>query len=164
MTIRNSLSGFSLICAVLMGTVVMSQSTELQLAQLVSERKGKMYDLQTHYLNILGQLNADAPDLMLVGAAASEMPELIDSFVPLMEEGTEKGVAPGSRARPELWDDFEVFEIAADALKEAALSMEEVAATGDVAAFKDEFDTLTAACTTCHGVRPSSGGLFRFEK
>lgn len=145
-------------------TAGFTQSTEFQLAQLVVERKTYMHELQSRYLTLLSIAQEPDPDLNEASGFAREMPALLDGFAALLHPGTEKGVAPGSRAKLEIWENPDGFAAALDQFSEAALAIADAADFGDAAAYKARFDDLTVACSGCHGIKPSSGGPFRFEK
>ena len=138
------------------------QSTEYELAQVVNKRDGLMFDLQDRYWVLFNIRNGKSEDFPAAATAAGEMPAILDQFLGLMVQGSERGKAPGSRAKPEVWSDPEGFAAAAGALREAALTVAEVAKGGSGDDFAPAFDVLSAACTGCHGLRPSSGGPFRF--
>lgn len=62
--------------------------------------------------------------------------------------GTETG--HDTKALPAVWSDHPVFETRAAALATEAAKLSTVAATGDKAAFADQYKTTGAACGACH--------------
>ena len=80
----------------------------------------------------------------------------------LLVPGTARGEAPGARAKPEIWERPEAFVAAVDGLKARAADLADAARTGDQVAYGTAFDAFAEACTACHGLRPSSGGPYRF--
>jgi len=140
----------------------LSQSTEYKLSQIVVARDKIMFDLQTSYWTLLDVKNGKSTDFQAAGDAARHMAEIMPDFVLLMEPGTARGQAPGSRAKPEVWSEPVAFTAAADEFRSQAVALAEVAETGNLEAYSDAFESLTAACTGCHGLRPSSGGAFRY--
>lgn len=139
-----------------------SQSTEYKLAQIVVARDDIMFDLQSAYWTLLAVKNRESEDFQGAAEAARHMAELMAEFAPLMEAGTARGQAPGSRAKPEVWSEATAFATAADDFRLQAVALADVAGTGNLAAYVDAFEAFTAACTACHGLRPSSGGPFRY--
>ena len=141
-----------------------AQMTEYELTQVAAERRTLMFDIQDIYF-VLFNLNRGKTDDFAAGAeAAGRVPEKIDAFASKLLPGTERGKAPGTRARPEIWTEPEAFAEAVAGLKAAAAVLGEAAASGDTETFKAHFDDLTDACAACHGFRPSSGGRFRYDR
>jgi cytochrome c556 len=139
-----------------------AQSTEYQLAQIVTERKPFMFDLQTAYWVLFDLNKGKTTDYGAAAEAADSMIGIMDSFTALLLPGTAHGEAPGTRAKPEIWSDTEAFDAAVQNFKTAVAALSKAASTGDPAVYRNEFEAFTAACTGCHGLRPSSGGPFRF--
>lgn len=141
-----------------------AQSTEYELAQIVSERKLLMADLQTAYWVLFDVQSGKSTDFEAAADAAEDMPALIDRFVSLLPPGSARGEAPGTRAKPDIWSQAETFQGLVQNFKDNAIAMSQVASAGNPDEFRAGFEAFTAACTGCHGLRPSSGGLFRFGK
>lgn len=141
-----------------------AQSTEYELTQIVNERRPLMFDLQTAYWVLLDVQNGKSTDFESAANAARSMSDIMEQFIPLMQPGTARGEAPGSEARPEVWSEADAFEAAAEGFRAQAISFSEVAALGDIDKYKKEFGAFTAACTSCHGLWPSSGGRFRYAR
>ncbi len=139
-----------------------SQTAEYKLGQIVVARDQIMHDLQSSYWTLLKVKNQESEDFQSAGDTARHMAEIMAEFVPLMEVGTAQGQAPGSRAKPEVWSEAEAFAAAANDFRSQAIALADVAETGNLEAYVDAFETFTAACTACHGLRPSSGGQFRY--
>ena len=139
-----------------------AQSTEYQLAQIVTERKPFMFDLQTAYWVLFDLNKGKATDFDAGAEAADSMIGIMDRFTALLLPGTARGEAPGTRAKPEIWTDAEAFDAAVRNFKDSARTLSKAASAGDPEAFRSGFEAFTAACTGCHGLRPSSGGPFRF--
>ena len=140
------------------------QSSEYERAQIVAERKPVMGDLQDNYWVLFNVNKGDSEDFAAASAAAREMSALMMRFVSLLEPGTSRGEAPGSRAKPEVWSEPETFASAVETFQEATAAMAAAAETGDRETYMGEFESFTGACKACHGLRPSSGGMFRFAK
>jgi cytochrome c556 len=121
-----------------------------------------MLDLQSAYWVLLGVHNGKSSDFAGAAGAARSMSDIMERFRSLMQPGTARGEAPGSRARPEVWSEADAFEAAANDFQAMAVSFSDVAARGNKDEYDKEFEALTVACTSCHGLRPSSGGRFRY--
>ena len=59
-------------------------------------------------------------------------------------------MAPGSRARPEIWANKADFDARAADLRDAARQLSAIAATGDKAAFAAQVSVVQARCAACH--------------
>ncbi|MES0826563.1 cytochrome c [Ruegeria sp. SCP11] len=154
----------SSIFLVLIGQNANAQSTEYKLGQIVVERKPMMFEMQTAYLTLLSIRNGESSDYVAAAMAASLIEETVPNFVALMEPGTARGEAPGSRAKPEVWSQGEAFSEAAEWLQAKAAALADASASEDPVVYSKAFEEMSEACTACHGLRPSSGGLFRFAK
>ena len=143
---------------------VSAQSDDYELAQLTTERKTHMFEMERAYWVLLDLERGKTSDYTAAEDAAREMSERIELFLLLMRPGTARGEAPGSRAKPEVWSQPETFAATAQAFRDSAIALAETAAGQDAEAYKEKFKALTGACTGCHGFRPSSGGPFRFAK
>ena len=141
-----------------------SQTSEYELGQIVVARKALMFDLQTAYWTLLKVRNGEGLDYQAAGEAAHVMSAIMAEFLPLMKPGTAHSQAPGSRAKPEVWTEPEAFAAAANDFQSQADALAEVAESGNPEVYADAFDTFAAACTACHGLRPSSDGRFRYAK
>jgi cytochrome c556 len=69
-------------------------------------------------------------------------------FPTLFPPGSEKG--QDTKALPAIWSDRPGFEKAAVNLSEAAAKLAATAMSDDKAAFADQFDAMTKACSACH--------------
>jgi cytochrome c556 len=66
----------------------------------------------------------------------------------LFPPGSEKG--QDTKALPAIWSDRTGFEKAAANLSEAAAKLATAAMSDDKAAFADQFEVMTKACSACH--------------
>jgi cytochrome c556 len=57
---------------------------------------------------------------------------------------------PGSRARPEIWQNKADFDAKAAAFGEAAARLEVLAKAGDAAGFAPQVEVVQARCSACH--------------
>jgi cytochrome c556 len=74
-------------------------------------------------------------------AAMSKMP--LEGFIP----GTEKGE---TKAKPELWQNFDDFKSKLEKMQGEADKLAEVAKGGDEAAMRAQFGATGKACKACH--------------
>ena len=139
-----------------------AQSTDFRTSRIVAERQARMFDLQTAYWVLFDVANGKSSDYAAAAVAAGSMTGLMDQFLALLDPGTTKGEAPVSRARPEVWTDTDGLRSAAGAFTDRATTFAEAASSADPDRVAAEFGLLTAACTSCHGLRPSSDGPYRF--
>jgi len=156
---RFALGSFAILLAIQQAA---AQSTEYQLAQIVSERQALMFDLQSAYWVLLKVHDGKSSDFAGAADAARNMSDTMERFRPLMQPGTARGESPGSRARPEAWSEADAFEAVVNNFQTKAVSLSEVAARGNKDEYAMEFEAFSVACTSCHGLRPSSGGRFRY--
>lgn len=148
----------------LIGHDAKSQSTEYKLGQIVVARKAIMFDFQTAFWTLMAVKNGESADYGAAAMAARLVEESMPSFVELLEPGTARGEAPGSRVKPEVWSQAQDFAAAADDLQAKAAALAAASATESPEIYAEAFEELNQACTACHGLRPSSGGPFRFAK
>ncbi len=138
------------------------QSTEYKNMQIATDRKAQMFALQDLYWPLMNVKTGKSDDFAGAAAEAAAVPERLDTFVSLLVPGTARGEAPGARAKPEIWEQPEAVAAAVEELKARAVDLAAAATGGDPVAYGTAFDAFAEACTACHGLRPSSGGPFRF--
>jgi len=144
-------------------STAMSASDEYERVQLVSERRGLMFDIQTAYLSLLSVNQGSSNDLKQAAEDAKTIGEKLDAFVSLLQPDTASGQVPNSRAKQEIWSDADTFAAVVDALRAESARLWTIASEADLDRFDTQFDAFAKACTGCHGLRPSSGGKFRIE-
>ena len=144
--------------------IAFGQSTEHERMQIATDRKAQMFALQDIYFTLMNVKTGRSDDFAGAAEAAAAVPERLDAFVSLLVPGTARGEAPGSRAKPEIWTEPEDVAAAVADLKTRAADLASAAHSGDGDAYNAAFDAYAQACTACHGLRPSSGGRFRFAK
>ncbi len=113
------------------------------------------HSLMGLYAFYLGQLGAMAKgevdyDSEAAGAAAGNLAMLakLDQSA-LWPEGTDSETVEGSRALPSIWSDMDGFRAKSDDLVNAAMAMEEAAAT-DLQSLQGAMRDVGAACGACH--------------
>jgi cytochrome c556 len=147
----------------LFAVTAFGQSTEYERMQIALDRKAQMFALQDDiYWALMDVKTGKSDDFAGAAVMAAAVPEKLEIFVSLLVPGTARGEAPGARAKPEIWEEPEAFAALVDELKARAADLAAAASTGDSAAYGTAFDAFAEACTACHGLRPSSGGPYRF--
>jgi cytochrome c556 len=81
-------------------------------------------------------------------AVTQELDERARRIPGLFPAGTETG--GGTHARPEIWTNRPGFDAAAAKLASETQKLAALAASGDPAAFADQFKATGAACSACH--------------
>ena len=130
----------------------------------VMERKKIMKSMLRSYFPLMAIHKGKSTDFQKAVAAIDSLKHGMLDSAPLFVEGTAKGDVPGSRAKPEVWSASADFKAAADELVSAADQLAAAAQSGDLQAFKTQFELMDAACRACHEFKPSAGGRFRFAK
>ena len=130
----------------------------------VMERQALMKSMLKSYFPLLAVYKGKSTDLTKAGEAALKLKDDMAKSIVLFPEGTAKDQVPGSRARPEIWSEANVFEAAANAVISSVGKLIEISASGEVEAFKMQFSLVEQACLGCHEFKPSGGGKFRFAK
>jgi len=138
--------------------------TEYELVQIATQRQTRMFEMLDAYWPLFKLASGKTDDLSVVPESVTKIGDDIDAFLTLLPPGSSGDDIPATRARPEIWTDPEPFLEAAEQLKAEGAKLVEVAATGDMAAYNEQFELFSIYCTACHGFLPSSGGPYRYEK
>lgn len=131
---------------------------------VVKERQDLMRVQGKSFGPLVAVLKGESSDLAAAAAAAQAMHDAAVKAATLFPAGTAKGEAEGSRAKPEVWSDSAEFKAASDKLAEETMKLVTAANSGDVDAFKAQFQMAAQACGGCHEGKGSAGGKFRFPK
>jgi cytochrome c556 len=131
---------------------------------IVKERKDLMRSMGKSFKPLVAVVKDESTDLAAAAAAAQTMNNGIVKAVLLFPLGTAKGEAVESRAKPEVWTKSADFDAAAKALIEETAKLVVAAKSGDVDAFKAQFQIVAKACGGCHEGKGKAGGKFRFPK
>jgi cytochrome c556 len=135
--------------------------SEYDLVKIVTERNVVMHSMLGSYWPLLAIYKGESSDLVAAAEAAQSIKEGMNASMSMFPSGTAKGEVPVSRAKPEIWSESADFKAAADELISASETLTDIAKSGEVEAFKIQFQRLEKACVGCHGFKPSSGGKFR---
>ena len=119
-------------------------------ARLVEQRQQEIRRM-SEAMRVIGRfLKAEGATVADVGASAQVIrvaaAELIDGLFP---EGTAIGVGR-SGARPEIWQQWDIFKEQAKDLGAAASRLAAAAATGDPEAVRAPIGAVSRACGACH--------------
>lgn len=98
---------------------------------------GAIGDILKHKLPFAGHIGVHASDISRMSAVIAE------SFEKEIIEGR-------TDAKPDVWQDWDKFVAAAEALKEEGGKLADVAAAGDMAAIGAQVKNLGKACGDCH--------------
>lgn len=105
--------------------------------QAIGASMGGIGDILKHKLPFAGHIETHASDI-------SRMSTLIrDAFEKEITEGR-------TDAKPEVWQDWDKFAAAAEALQEESAKLADVASAGDMAAIGAQMKNLGKACGDCH--------------
>ena len=88
-----------------------------------------------------------AGDLTPVAGAAETVADWSSRMLEYFPEGSDEGE---TKARAEIWFDFDDFTAKAKNAETAALSLANLAKSGDVNATAEGFKALAATCKACH--------------
>jgi cytochrome c556 len=139
------------ISAIAVSTALSAGLATAQQDPLTAAVKARQSHMQLYAFN-LGQLGAMAQGAVAFDAGAAQA--AADNLVALTSlnqmaywlPGTEAGAVEGSRAKPELWSNFDMAIVGA--MGEAALAMQ--AAAGTLEGVQGAMGALGGACGACH--------------
>ena len=98
---------------------------------------GAIGDILKHKLPFAGHIAVHAADISRMSA--------------VVEESFEKEITEGrTDAKPEVWQDWDKFVAAAEALEAEGAKLADIAASGDMAAIGGQVKALGKACGDCH--------------
>ncbi len=118
--------------------------------RLISHRQTELRRMSAA-MRVIGRfLKAEGANVADVGAAAEVIRAVSVVFTPAMfPEGS--GVGAGrSAARPELWQEWDIFKERAATLQAASTRLIAAAATGNAEAVKAPIQDIAQACGSCH--------------
>ena len=98
---------------------------------------GAIGDILKHKLPFAGHIGVHASDISRMSAVIAE------SFEKEITEGR-------TDAKPEVWQDWDKFVAAAEALQEEGAKLADIASAGDMAAIGAQVKNVGKACGSCH--------------
>ena len=116
----------------------------------IKARQAHMREINAASKAISDQLQAPAPDLAAIRAAAKtlkDMGQAMPGWFPA-GSGPESGVK--TRAKPEIWTNAADFAADVTSFKAAGAKLSDVAGGGDIAAIKAQMGATGLACGACH--------------
>ena len=148
--LKRAIAGPVLAGAVLMGTVMsgIAAVQALEPSDSISTRKAIMWSIGAHVNGIKAGLGAKdgksiAGHAGAIAALAATLPKLFPKG-----SGPEAGK---TRAKPEIWQQWDKFVAAAKALQAEAGELAQIAGSGDVAMAAPQFGEMArAGCGGCH--------------
>ncbi|HUN52728.1 MAG TPA: cytochrome c [Candidatus Sulfotelmatobacter sp.] len=118
-------------------------------AQLVQKRIELMKVNGKHLGVIVSYVKGKTPFSPDLAAAAQSVSDYAKSMPALFPPGS---VTPTSRAKPEIWQNFEDFKVKAKALETATAELAEILKKDDPAAVQAQLRKVGNACGGCHTV------------
>jgi cytochrome c556 len=149
MTFARTLSAIALVAIVAAPVAVVAQDRAMQTA--IEARQGIFQNYQ-NMVNVMGGMaRGNIPyDAATAQAAADNLVALTELDARFnWPVGSDSDSVMGTRARPEIWENFDDVVAKAVALNESAVELQAVAGTG-VEALGPAIGNLGAACTACH--------------
>ena len=100
------------------------------------------------FTGLLQAAKQKVPDVKPYASAAHALTKWEPQFMTMFPPGSDHG--DNTKALPAIWTDRAGFEKAAQNLETQAAKLEQIAASGDQAAFATQVQVLGEACGTCH--------------
>lgn len=116
-------------------------------AQVIAERRAGYKHMGEAFKAMKDGIAAGA-DVRQFATGAGDIVAWATKIPTMFPPGTETG--GGTHALPEVWSDRAGFDKLAARLKVEAVKLQQVAATGDKAAFVAQFKVTGAVCGQCH--------------
>ncbi len=143
---RNGLGGWAVVAAV-MGLVTAVGALAATPDDIIAERRAGYKHVGDVFKTMKDAVASDA-DVTPLAAGAGEIADWAKRVPTLFPPGTETG--GGTHALPPVWSDRPGFDKLAGDLATQAAKLQQVAATGDKAAFAAQFKATGAVCGECH--------------
>ena len=118
-------------------------------AEIVASRQAAFMMSGVTMGSIKAGLDANAPAQSMAFSSAA-LGRWSSSMTNLFPPGTGPGVVSTTRAKPEIWTDWEGFRGKAGEYSAAAARLQELIAAGDNAAALEQFMVVRATCQSCH--------------
>ena len=136
--------------AVLAAGAALAQAPASPGAQAVAQRQQNFKQLGRAFKGLMDEMKKPAPDKAVLAANATRMNDLAKQEASWFPKGSgpEAGVKTG--AKPIIWSDPAGFAAAVKRLQGETGKLQQVAASGDVAALKVQAQATGGACKNCH--------------
>jgi cytochrome c556 len=132
--------------------------------ELMKAREELMKGMSRNIGGIFMTVKGDDDDVAGIPAKATALSELAPKLIALFPPNTGHDAIPASRAKPEIWAEWAVFEAAANALVAESAKLAAAAQGGDMEAIRAQLGPTGEACGGCHEGPSKDGGKFRFPK
>ncbi len=100
------------------------------------------------FIGLLQAAKNKVPDVKPFAPAARALTEWEGQFLKMFPPGSEQG--HNTKALPAVWTERATFEKDAQNLVQQAAKLQQIAQSGDQAAFAQQVQALGGACKTCH--------------
>lgn len=136
--------------AMLAAGAALAQAPASPGAQAVAQRQQNFKQLGRAFKGLMDEMKKPAPDKAVLAANATRMNDLAKQEANWFPKGSgpEAGVKTG--AKPIIWSDPAGFAAAVKRLQGETGKLQQVAASGDVAALRVQAQATGGACKNCH--------------
>lgn len=136
--------------AMLAAGAALAQAPASPGAQAVAQRQQNFKQLGRAFKGLMDEMKKPAPDKAVLAANATRMNDLAKQEASWFPKGSgpEAGVKTG--AKPIIWSDPAGFAAAVKRLQGETGKLQQVAASGDVAALRVQAQATGGACKNCH--------------
>jgi cytochrome c556 len=136
--------------AVLAAGAALAQAPASPAAHDVAARQQNFKQLGRAFKGLMDEMKKPAPDKAVLVANATRMNELAKQEATWFPKGSgpESGAKTG--AKPVVWSDPSGFAAAVERLQGETAKLQQVAASGDVAALRTQAQATGGACKNCH--------------
>ena len=144
--LRTWIIGASAVVAVAAGIGTASATDEPE--NVIKYRQSVMSAIGGHTGSIAAVVKGEVSFTGHVAAHADSIAALSGAVLEMFPQGSDSGAE--TRAKPDIWQDWDGFTEAAEAFEAAAGNLAQVAAGGDQAAIAAAFGDLGKSCGGCH--------------
>lgn len=145
--------GLAALCSLVMVSVGLTQSaptTPEGQAQAAVKLRKALFDVQSYAYTPMQAFLRGAPFNAMAAQTAAERIEITSSMIPEVFKLDTRTFHVVTRALDGIWTDMADFQQKAHDLREAAVSLEMVAKSGDADATKQAAIRVGKACGACH--------------
>ena len=136
--------------AVLAAGAALAQAPASPAAQAVAQRQQNFKQLGRAFKGLIDELKKPAPDKAVLVADATRMNDLAKLEAVWFPKGSGPEARVKTGAKPLIWSDPAGFAAALRRLQGETAKLQQIAASGDVAALKVQAQATGGACKNCH--------------
>jgi len=144
--------GLAVVSLAVLGSVAVAGGHETTFtgphAAVLKERHELMEGMGKEAKNIKEAMNAGSSVEMAVVQRSADV--IVESSTKITQLFPKGSTSPESRAKANIWDDWNKFEAAAKQLQERATAVRTAAASDDDAMINDLVKAMGGACKSCH--------------